>query len=38
MIFPRKEALTAFQVAGKDTGVDNNLVIYDANLVGMQAT
>jgi len=25
-----------FQVAGKDTGVDNDLVIYNSNLVGMQ--
>lgn len=26
-----------FQVAGKDTGVDNNLVIYNCNLTGMSA-
>ncbi|WP_298031538.1 flagellar filament capping protein FliD [uncultured Desulfovibrio sp.] len=27
-----------FQVAGKDTGTDNNLIIYDNNLVGMGTT
>ncbi|MDE5831816.1 MAG: flagellar filament capping protein FliD, partial [Desulfovibrio sp.] len=27
-----------FQVAGKDTGVENDLIIHDSNLVGMKAT
>ncbi|MGE9984606.1 flagellar filament capping protein FliD [Desulfovibrio sp. SGI.169] len=27
-----------FQVAGKDTGADNNLIIYDNNLVGMSTS
>lgn len=27
-----------FQVAGKDTGAKNNLIIYDSNLVGMSTT
>ena len=27
-----------FQVAGKDTGASNNLIIYNTNLVGMNAT
>lgn len=27
-----------FQVAGKDTGANNNLIIYDNNLVGMSTT
>lgn len=26
-----------YQVAGKDTGADNNLIIYNTNLVGMEA-
>lgn len=27
-----------YQVAGKDTGADNNLIIYNTNLVGMEAS